>query len=154
MASEGKKAPDFKLPDADGEVLKLSTLKGQPVVVYFYPRDDTPGCTNEAKDFTELMPKFDAANTVVLGISPDSPAKHAKFRDKHGLSVRLIADEEKTAAEAYGVWVEKSMYGKKYMGVERATFLINAAGKIEKIWRKVKVKGHAAEVLASVQELA
>ena len=153
MVGEGKKAPDFKLPDSDGVTLKLSELKGQQVVVYFYPKDDTPGCTNEARDFTRLMPKFEANNTVILGISPNSEASHIKFRDKHDLKVRLIADEEKIAANAYGVWVEKSMFGKKYMGVERATFLIGADGKVAKIWRKVKVKNHAVEVLAAVEAL-
>ncbi len=153
MVSEGKKAPDFKLPDSDDAEVKLSKLKGQPVVLYFYPKDDTPGCTTEGKDFTSLMPKFEDLGAIILGISPNSTASHRKFRDKHGLSVRLIADEEKKAAEAYGVWVEKSMYGKKYMGVERSTFLIGADGKIAKIWRKVRVKGHAEDVLAAVGEL-
>ncbi len=153
MVSEGKKAPDFKLPDSDDAEVKLSKLKGQPVVLYFYPKDDTPGCTTEGKDFTSLMPKFEDLGAIILGISPNSTASHRKFRDKHGLSVRLIADEEKKAAEAYGVWVEKSMYGKKYMGLERSTFLIGADGKIAKIWRKVRVKGHAEDVLAAVGEL-
>lgn len=153
MVGEGKNAPDFRLPDSDGVTLKLSELKGQSVVVYFYPKDDTPGCTNEAKDFTRLMPKFEANNTAILGISPNSEASHLKFRDKHDLTVRLIADEEKIAANAYGVWVEKSMFGKKYMGVERATFLIGADGKVSKIWRKVKVKNHADDVLAAVEAL-
>jgi len=154
MAEEGKKAPDIMLPDQDGETFKLSKLKGQPIVVYFYPKDDTSGCTSEAKDFTELLGQFEEAGAVVVGISPDTPAKHTKFREKHDLTVRLLADEEKKAAEAYGVWVEKSMYGRKYMGVERSTFLIDAKGKVARAWKKVKVKGHAAEVLDAVRELS
>jgi peroxiredoxin Q/BCP len=154
MAEEGKKAPDIKLPDQDGETFKLSGHKGQPIVVYFYPKDDTSGCTSEAKDFTEHLAQFDKAGVLVVGISPDSPAKHTKFRQKHDLGVRLLADEEKKAAEAYGVWVEKSMYGRKYMGVERSTFLIDAKGKVARAWRKVKVKGHVAEVLEAARALA
>lgn len=154
MVAEGKKAPDFKLPDSDDAEVKLSDLQGQNVVLYFYPKDDTPGCTTEARDFTALMPKLKKLNTVILGVSPDKTSKHRKFRDKHELAITLISDEEKTAAEAYGVWVEKSMYGKKYMGVERTTFLIGETGKILQIWRKVKVKGHADEVLEAVKSLS
>ncbi len=153
MLEEGAKAPDFKLPDQDGETFQLSKLKGKPVVIYFYPKDDTSGCTAEAKDFTGAMEAFDALGIPVIGISPDSVTKHQKFREKHDLSVRLVADEEKTAAESYGVWVEKSMYGKKYMGIERSTFLIDAKGKIARVWRKVKVKGHVDEVLSAAREL-
>ncbi len=153
MLEEGQKAPDFKLPDANGDTVQLSKLKGQPIVLYFYPKDDTSGCTTQAQDFTAAIEDFAALGVIVLGMSPDSPAKHQKFRDKYDLAVRLVADEEKTALEAYGVWVEKSMYGKKYMGVERSTFLIDKSGKINRIWRKVKVKGHVAEVLEAARKL-
>ena len=153
MIDEGKKAPDFNLPSDTGEAIKLSKLKGKPVVVYFYPKDDTPGCTAEAKDFSCLIADFKNAGAEVIGISPDSIASKKKFRAKYELTVHLAADEEKTAAEAYGVWVEKSMYGKKYMGVERATFLIDPAGKVAKAWRKVKVPGHAEDVLAAVKAM-
>jgi peroxiredoxin Q/BCP len=154
MLEDGEKAPDFALPDADGNTVKLAGLKGRPVVVYFYPKDDTSGCTAEAKDFSCLADAFKTAGAEVLGISPDNPASHRKFQDKYGLGVRLLADEERKAAEAYGVWVEKSMYGRKYMGVERSTFLIDKAGRIAKSWRKVKVPGHAEEVLAAARALA
>ena len=153
MTNDGSKAPDFKLQDESGKTLQLAKLKGRPVVVYFYPKDDTSGCTAEAKDFSGLAGDFRAAGAEVIGISPDSPASHAKFKAKYELDIKLAADSEKTAAEAYGVWVEKSMYGKKYMGVERSTFLIDKAGRIAKSWRKVKVPGHAEEVLAAVKEL-
>lgn len=153
MIEDGKKAPDFSLLDDAGEKVRLSKLKGRPVVVYFYPKDDTSGCTQEAKDFTCLADDFAAAGAELVGISPDSPTKHQKFKAKHELSIRLLADEEKEAAQAYGVWVEKSMYGRKYMGIERSTFLIDANGKVVKSWRKVKVPGHAEEVLAAVRAL-
>ena len=149
----GTTAPDFALPDADGETVKLSALKGHPVVVYFYPKDDTSGCTAEAKDFTCLTAEFAKAHVQLLGISPDSPASHRKFQQKHDLKIRLLSDEARAAAEAYGVWVEKSMYGRKYMGVERATFLIDKAGKVARTWRNVKVPGHADEVLAAARAL-
>lgn len=154
MLKDGVKAPGFKLNDEAGKTVDLAKLKGQIVVLYFYPKDDTSGCTTEAKDFSCLVDDFSAAGATVIGISPDSVASHAKFKTKHALSVRLVADEEKEAANAYGVWVEKSMYGKKYMGVERATFLIGKDGKIARIWRKVKVPGHAEEVLEAVKALA
>ena len=153
MLEDGAKAPDFTLPDADGKSVRLASFKGHPVVVYFYPKDDTSGCTTEAKAFTALLGDFKKAGAEVIGISPDSPERHRKFTAKHGLGVRLLADEERTAAEAYGVWVEKSMYGRKYMGVERSTFLVDAKGKIARSWRKVKVPGHAEQVLAAVREL-
>ncbi|KUO56750.1 MAG: hypothetical protein APF80_02390 [Alphaproteobacteria bacterium BRH_c36] len=153
MVAVGKKAPNIKLPDADGVIVDLSKLKGTSVVVYFYPKDDTSGCTSEAIDFTTHKEKFAKAGAVVLGISPDSEKSHQKFAAKHALSIRLLADTEKKAAEAYEVWVEKSMYGKKYMGVERATFLIDKSGKVAKIWRRVKVPGHVAEVLAALNEM-
>jgi peroxiredoxin Q/BCP len=150
---DGKKAPDFALPDADGKTVRLAGLKGQPVVVYFYPKDDTSGCTAEAKDFTCLAAEFKRAGAEVIGISPDSPASHRKFQDKYDLGVRLLADEQRKTAEAYGVWVEKSMYGRTYMGVERSTFLVDGAGKIARSWHKVKVPGHAEEVLEAVRAL-
>lgn len=145
--SEGSSAPDFNLPADNGETMSLAALKGKQVVLYFYPKDDTSGCTKEAITFTGLVGDFDEQNTIVLGASPDSVAKHQKFKAKHELGVTLLADEDKELAQSYGVWVEKSMYGKKYMGVERSTFLIDATGKIAKIWRKVKVAGHAEAVL-------
>jgi len=149
----GQKAPDFDLPRDGGGTLKLSDLTGKKVVLYFYPKDDTSGCTAEAIDFSALKPEFEKAGTVVVGISPDSVKSHDKFKSKHGLSVELAADEERKTLEAYGVWVEKSMYGRKYMGVERSTFLIGADGKIASAWRKVKVPGHAKAVLEAAQSL-
>jgi peroxiredoxin Q/BCP len=149
----GKKAPAFDLPsDGDGRI-KLSGLKGQKVVLYFYPKDDTSGCTQEAIDFNGLRKQFEKANTVILGVSPDSVKSHDKFKTKHELDFDLVSDESKTMLEAYGVWVEKSMYGRKYMGVERTTVLIDEAGKIAQIWNKVKVPGHAKEVLAAAKAL-
>jgi thioredoxin-dependent peroxiredoxin len=153
MLQDGDKAPDFALPTERGETIELSRLKGKAVVVYFYPKDDTSGCTAEAKDFSELAPKFKKAGIEVVGVSPDSVESHQKFRTKHGLSVQLAADTEKTVAMAYGVWAEKSMYGRKYMGVERSTFLIDKQGRIARVWRKVKVTGHAQEVLTVAQGL-
>jgi peroxiredoxin Q/BCP len=150
---EGMEAPDFSLPAADGRTVRLADLRGAPVVVYFYPKDDTSGCTSEARDFSALSSEFAASGARVIGISPDSVSSHQRFRDKHGLTVTLASDADKTAAMAYGVWVEKSMYGRKYMGVERSTFLVDRTGRIARVWRKVKVPGHAAEVLASVRAL-
>lgn len=154
MLDVGEKAPSFDLPTDAGTQFRLSAQKGRLVVLYFYPKDDTSGCTTEAKDFSSHVEDFDKAGAAVIGVSPDSVASKAKFRKKHTLSVALAADEDKAVATAYGVWVEKSMYGRKYMGVERSTFLIDGKGKIAKIWRKVKVPGHAAEVLAAVKALA
>lgn len=154
MLQDGENAPDFSLPDDAGSVVRLSKLKGRPVVVYFYPKDDTSGCTQEAKDFSCLADQFAKAGADVVGISPDSAARHKKFKTKYDLPLRLLADENKDAANAYGVWVEKSMYGRKYMGVERSTFLIDSKGKIARSWRKVKIPGHAEEVLAAVKALA
>jgi len=149
----GKKAPSFDLPsDGDGRI-KLSALKGQKVVLYFYPKDDTSGCTQEAIDFNGLRKQFEKANTVIIGVSPDSVKSHDKFKAKHELDFDLVSDESKTMLEAYGVWVEKSMYGRKYMGVERTTVLIDDAGKIAQVWNKVKVPSHAKEVLAAAKEL-
>lgn len=151
--ADGMTPPDFELPDGDGKTVKLSSLRGRPVVVYFYPKDDTSGCTAEARDFTCLAQDFRDAGAELLGISPDSPASHRKFQDKYGLDVRLLSDEARSTAEAYGVWVEKQMYGRKYMGVERATFLIDAAGKVARVWRNVRVPGHADEVLAVLRAM-
>ncbi|KZM47874.1 thioredoxin-dependent thiol peroxidase [Labrenzia sp. OB1] len=149
----GDTAPDFDLESDGGGRVSLSALKGKPVVAYFYPKDNTPGCTKEAIAFTELMPEFEKSGVTIIGISPDSAKKHDNFIAKHNLAVRLGADTHTGTAEAYGVWVEKSMYGKKYMGVERSTFLVDSAGKIAGVWRKVKVPGHAQAVLEAVQAL-
>ena len=154
MVSEGKKAPNIKLTDAEGVLVELSKLQASTVVVYFYPKDDTSGCTKEALDFSSQMSEFDGAGAIVLGISPDSEKSHKKFTEKHDLNLRLLADTDKKSADAYEVWVEKSMYGRKYMGVERSTFLIDKIGKLARVWRKVKVPGHVAEVLAAVEGLA
>jgi peroxiredoxin Q/BCP len=151
MLEIGDIAPDFTLPtDGSGEVT-LSSIRGQQVVLYFYPKDDTSGCTKEACDFREKIQEFEKAGVVVLGLSPDSVQRHNKFKAKYDLPFSLIADEEKIALEAYGVWVEKSMYGRKYMGVERSTFLIDAEGRIKASWRKVKVPGHVDAVLSAAQ---
>lgn len=154
QVGKGDKVPEFVLPTDDGGTISLADLAGQTVVIYFYPKDDTPGCTTEAKDFTRLAPEFKAAGVAVIGISPDSVKKHQKFREKYELDVRLAADEDHAVAERFGVWVEKSMYGRKYMGVDRATFLIDAKGRVVEAWRKVKVPGHAEEVLAAARQLA
>ena len=151
--SEGMQAPAFTLPRDGGGDVSLSEFGGKKVVLYFYPKDDTSGCTTEAIAFTALKQDFADADTVVIGMSPDPVKKHDKFRDKHSLDVILAADEDKSTLEAYGVWQEKSMYGKKYMGVERTTFLIDRDGKIARIWPKVKVPGHAEEVLAAAKDL-
>jgi peroxiredoxin Q/BCP len=146
----GDKAPDFTLPtDGDGKI-KLSDLKGQKVVLYFYPKDDTPGCTKEACAFGEMFPRFKKMDATVIGISRDSLASHDKFKKKYKLPFTLASDSEGKVTEKYGVWVEKSLYGRKYMGIERATFLIDEKGKIEQVWHKVKVPGHADEVMKAV----
>lgn len=151
--SVGDKAPQFSLPGNSGSQISLADYSGKNVVLYFYPKDDTPGCTTEAKDFTSLAAEFEGANTVVVGMSKDTAAKHDKFIAKHDLSVSLASDEEGAALEAYGVWVEKNMYGRKYMGIQRATFLIDGSGTIQHIWPKVKVKGHAEDVLEKAKTL-
>ncbi len=153
MPETHDKAPDFTLPATGGQDVTLSDLRGAPVVVYFYPRDDTPGCTKEAIGFSERQEDFRAAGAQVLGISRDSIDKHDKFTAKHGLTITLLSDSDGTVCEDYGVWVEKNMYGKKSMGIERATFLIDATGRIARVWRKVKVPGHVDEVLQAVQAL-
>ena len=146
----GSPAPDFDLETDGGGRVSLSGLKGSKVVLYFYPKDDTKGCTVEAIAFTALAESFEKANTIVLGVSPDGLKSHAKFAKKHDLSVLLGADEDHAVAEAYGVWKEKSMYGKTYMGIERSTFLIAPDGTLKRIWRKVKADGHAEAVLEAV----
>jgi thioredoxin-dependent peroxiredoxin len=151
--AEGDPAPDFELVTDGGGRAHLKDFKGEPVVVYFYPKDDTSGCTAEAIAFNGLRAKFAAAGATVIGVSPDSAASHDKFKVKHDLKIALAADPERSAIEAYGVWKEKSMYGRKYFGVERSTFLIDRDGRIAKVWRKVKVPGHADEVLAAAQAL-
>lgn len=149
----GTKAPDFTLPATGGETITLSALQGAPVVVYFYPKDDTPGCTVEACDFRDNFNILKKNGITVIGISKDSIKSHEKFKAKFDLNFPLASDEEGKAVEAYGVWVEKSMYGKKYMGIERATFLIDAEGNLARIWNNVKVAGHAAEVLEAAKAL-
>lgn len=149
----GSKAPDFTLPRDGGGTITLSGLRGNPVILYFYPKDDTSGCTQEAIEFSGLKPQFEKLGAKVIGMSPDPVKKHDKFKTKHDLKVELVADEDKAIIESYGLWVEKSMYGRKYMGVERTTFLIDSDGKIAKVWHKVKVPGHAAEVLEATRVL-
>lgn len=149
----GSVAPAFSLPGAGGREISLAAHAGRKVVVYFYPKDDTSGCTKEAQEFNALRGEFAAAGTEVIGVSPDSPVSKAKFAAKYGLDLALAADEERKALEAYGVWVEKSMYGRKYMGVERTTFLVGPDGTIARIWPKVKVPGHAQEVLDAARAI-
>ncbi|WP_367714649.1 peroxiredoxin [Nitratireductor sp. GISD-1A_MAKvit] len=149
----GNPAPDFVLPGDGGREIRLADLRGRIVVLFFYPKNDTSGCTAEAIDFTALKPEFDALGAVVLGMSPDTPKSHDKFKAKHALTIDLVSDQEKIALHDYGVWVEKSMYGRKYMGVERTTFLIDAEGNVAEIWRKVKVAGHAQAVLEAARKL-
>jgi thioredoxin-dependent peroxiredoxin len=149
----GDKAPDFTLPSDGGGKVSLKALKGQAVVLYFYPKDDTSGCTAEACAFRDALPDFSKSRAAVIGISRDSVASHDKFKTKYELPFPLASDAEGKVCEAFGTWVEKSMYGRKYMGIERATFLIDGKGVIRHIWRKVKVPGHATEVLAAVAAL-
>lgn len=153
MPAVGELAPDFELPDATGTPIRLSSLRGKTVVLYFYPKDMTPGCTQQACDFRDRTAEIEAAGAVVLGVSPDSPKSHGKFAAKYELPFTLLADEGSTVATTYGVWKEKSMYGRTYMGVERTTFLIDPAGRIVRVWPKVKVAGHGDAVLAAIQEL-
>jgi peroxiredoxin Q/BCP len=149
----GDAAPDFELPADDGKSVSSRLLRGKTIALYFYPKDDTSGCTAEAVAFNALRDKFDAAGAVVLGVSPDTAASHAKFKRKHDLKLTLAADERKATLEAYGVWRRKSMYGRQYMGVERSTFLVDPTGRVARVWRKVKVPGHAEEVLAAAEAL-
>ena len=153
MPELSQPAPDFSLPVTGGGTVSLADLKGTPVVLFFYPRDDTPGCTKESIGFSEHLADFEAVGAKVFGISRDTIAKHDKFTAKHDLTVPLLSDENGEMTEAYGVWVEKNMYGKKSMGIERATYLIDAQGDIAKIWRKVKVPGHVEAVLDAVKAL-
>ena len=150
MLTEGTLAPDFTLPTDTGEPLTLSSLRGRWVVLYAYPKDDTSGCTTQACEFRDLFPRFDATRAVILGISPDSVTSHQKFKAKYQLPFTLLADEEKVALQAYGLWKEKSMYGRKYMGVERTTFVIDPEGRIARVFEKVKPAGHAALVMAAL----
>ena len=150
----GDEAPDFTLPATGGTMLSLKGLRGRKVALYFYPKDDTSGCTLEAQNFNRLKGEFEAAHTEVIGVSPDSLKSHDKFRTKYGLDLTLASDEAKEMLQAYGVWAEKSMYGRKYMGVERTTVLIGRDGRIAEVWSKVKVPGHAEEVLEATQALA
>ena len=153
MLEHGQSVPPVTLKDMNGVNFALDSFSGQPMVVYFYPKADTPGCTNEAKDFTALADDFAAAGVPVIGVSKDKPAKLKKFADKYALRVTLASDEEGAVCEAFGTWVEKSLYGRKYMGIERATFLIGADGIVQRVWPKVKVKDHAAQVLEAVRAL-
>lgn len=149
----GDKAPDFSMPTDGGGTVSLSGLKGKKVVLYFYPKDDTPGCTKEACAFRDALPDFSGVDAVVIGVSRDPVKSHDKFKAKYELNFPIASDEDGKASEAYGTWVEKSMYGKKYMGMERATFVIDGQGIVRNVWRKVKVDGHAAEVLKAVQAI-
>ncbi|MDW9595689.1 redoxin domain-containing protein [Sinorhizobium meliloti] len=150
---QGDVAPEFELPRDGGGSISLAELRGKPIVLFFYPKDDTKACTEEAISFSALAKEFQEAGIALVGMSPDSAKSHDRFTKKHGLTVALGADEDKAAANAYGVWVEKSMYGRKYMGVERTTFLIDRQGVISRVWEKVKVPGHADEVLAAAKTL-
>jgi peroxiredoxin Q/BCP len=151
---EGAAAPEFTLPRDGGGTVSLAEFRGKSIVLFFYPKDDTSGCTAESIAFTALASEFAAAGAVVIGMSPDSVKKHDKFAKKYDLSVILAADEDKTVLDQYGVWVEKSMYGRRYMGVERTTVLIDPSGIVRRVWEKVKVAGHAEEVLAAAKSLA
>ena len=153
MLVEGDKVPDVTLVGAEGDTLSPADFKGNKLVLYFYPKDDTSGCTREAQDFTALAAEFEKAGTWILGVSKDSPQSHAKFTGKYGLKVKLATDPDGSVCEAFGTWGEKSLYGRKYMGIDRATFLIDRDGTVARVWRKVKVPGHAEEVLAAAREL-
>jgi peroxiredoxin Q/BCP len=152
MLNKGDIVPQFALPDADGNEVRLSDLNGRYAVLYFYPKDDTSGCTKEALDFNQLKGDFEALGARIAGVSPDSVKSHVKFAAKHGLAITLLSDEQKAVIQAFGVWVEKKMYGKAYMGVDRSTFLIGPDGKIVEAWHGVKVPGHAAAVLKALRE--
>ena len=153
MLNVGDPVPDLTLTGMDGQPLSLSAFRGNKLVVYFYPKDDTSGCTREAQDFTALAGEFEKAGTWVLGVSKDDPKKHRKFTEKYELKVALASDMDGSVCEAFGTWGEKSLYGRKYMGIERATFLIDRDGTVARAWRKVKGPGHAQEVLAAAQDL-
>ena len=151
--NEGEKAPDFSMPTDGGGSVSLKDLKGKAVVLYFYPKDSTPGCTKEACGYRDLMPDFSKVDAEIIGVSKDSVKRHDNFKAKYELPFLLASDEAGDVCERYGVWVEKSMYGKKFMGIERATFLIDAKGKVRNVWRKVKVPGHVEEVLEAAKAL-
>jgi peroxiredoxin Q/BCP len=151
--SAGDIAPDFDLPTDGGGQFRLSDMRGKAVVIYFYPKDDTSGCTKEAIEFSARKADFEKAGATIVGLSPDDVKSHEKFKAKHDLTIQLAADAEKTAAAAYGVWMEKSMYGRKYMGVDRSTFLVDRDGKLARVWRNVKVPGHVEEVLDAVRAI-
>ncbi|MBD3761738.1 peroxiredoxin [Sphingomonadaceae bacterium G21617-S1] len=153
MLKEGDKAPEVKLDLPDGSATSVTEQAGKILVLYFYPKDDTPGCTTEAQSFTALADDFARAGATIIGVSKDSAARHKKFIDKYGLKIALASDNDGAVCEAFGTWIEKSLYGRQYMGIDRATFLIGKDGRIAKIWRKVKVKGHAEAVLAAAQAL-
>ena len=153
MPKQGDVAPDFTATIDDGSTMTLSKLKGSPVVLFFYPKDDTSGCTKEACGFQDALPRMDGLKAKIIGVSPDDVKSHVKFKQKFGLAYPLVADTEKKVCEAYGVWGEKSMYGKKYMGVNRTTFVIDAKGRIAKVFEKVKPEGHAAEVAEAIAAL-
>jgi peroxiredoxin Q/BCP len=153
MLSEGDPVPDVAMIGMDGAKVSPADFRGQKLVLYFYPKDDTSGCTREAREFSALAPEFEKCGTWILGVSKDSPERHAKFAAKYGLEVKLATDPDGSVCEAFGTWVEKSLYGRKYMGIDRATFLIDRDGTIARVWRKVKVPGHAEAVLAAAREL-
>jgi peroxiredoxin Q/BCP len=153
MLSQGDKVPDVTMLSADGEAVSPADFSGQKLVLYFYPKDDTPGCTQEAKDFSAFAAEFEKAGTWVLGISKDGAERHRKFSAKHDLKVKLVTDPDGSVCEAFGTWGEKSLYGRIFMGIARATFLIDRDGTVSRVWRKVKVKGHAEEVLAAARAL-
>lgn len=153
MLAEGDPVPNVALEGMEGKPVRPADFKGQKLVLYFYPKDDTSGCTREAQDFTALAEEFEKAGTWIMGVSKDDAKKHRKFIDKYDLKVPLATDPDGSVCEAFGTWVEKSMYGRKYMGIERATFLIDRDGVIKRVWRKVKVPGHAQEVLTAAREL-
>jgi len=151
--NEGDKAPEFSMPTDSGGTISLKDLKGRPIVLYFYPKDSTPGCTKEACAFRDLMPDFSKIDAEIIGVSKDSVKRHENFKAKNELPFTLASDEDGDVCETYGVWAEKSMYGRKFMGIERATFLIDGKGRVRKVWRKVKVPGHAEEVLDATRTL-
>ena len=153
MLSEGDRVPDVQLDGMNGEKVSPADFRGHKLVLYFYPKDDTSGCTREAQDFTALADRFEKEDTWILGVSRDSPASHAKFTGKYGLKVRLASDSDGSVCEAFGTWGQKSLYGRKYMGIDRATFLIDRDGTLARIWRKVRVRGHAEEVLEAAKKL-
>lgn len=153
MLSEGDPAPEVTLTGLEGQPIRTGDFKGQKLVLFFYPKDDTSGCTREAKDFTALAGEFEKTGTWLLGVSRDDPARHARFIAKHDLKVALASDADGSACAAFGTWAQKSMWGRKYMGIERATFLIDRDGTLARVWRKVKVPGHAEQVLAAAREL-